>query len=562
LIPAARALGRLMRHSHRWLAASVAIAVGQAALLIPIGLLLQDAFDDEIPAGDIDGLIVDGVILLGLTLASSALALWTRWLVLTATKAEIARLRVGLLERLHALPATWFHPRESDRLHAIIVQDSERVDVMANALAGQVVPAALVSFALGIAMAIINPLLCALLAVTWPLMLLVSRRLRPRVRHRTRVWQEAFDRFSARTHFALRARPLISAHAAEDVELAAGGAEARELSAAGLSMAWLQSFYGHLNGALVAISAVLVLIVGGAAVAEGTTSLGSLIAFYALLGLLRGQLAMLLSGIPQVISGGESLERLEEILNAADPPAYTGTRSLQFTGAVALRDVTFAYRDEPVLRALNLEAAPGEWVAITGPNGAGKSTVAAIVLGIYRPQHGAVLADGIDLAELDVSALRPQMGLVPQDPILFGGTIAENIAYGADRVDADAVGEAARLAGLAPMLESLPEGLETVVGDDGELLSGGQRQAVAAARALLRRPSLLILDEPTTSLDRETAPSLLGALRQLPWRPAVLLVSHDPAAVAHADRVYALDHGSATQIKASPVRQGRAGVAV
>ena len=549
MIATARSLLRLLPHSPRWLAFSVALAIGQAALLIPVGLLLKRAFDDAIPDGDVGSLVLIGALLLLLFVLSGALALWTRRLVLALTKDAIAHLRIALLERLQALPASWFDRVEASRVHSIVVQDSERVDVMANALAGQGAPAAIVCAALSVALVVVDPLLFLILGITFPLMFIVASRLRPRIMSQTRAWQESFDRYSARIHFALRGRPLIASHSAEDAEQRAGDREIRGLSADGLSMAWLQSLYGQINGTLAAISAVIVLVVGGAAVADDRTTLGSLISFYALLGILRGQAAVLIAAAPQVISGGESLHRLEEILQATEPPAYEGTERIEFRGGFELRDVSFAYDDSPVLRDVRIEAGPGEWVAIAGPNGAGKSTIAALVLGLYRPGRGSVLIDGTPMDEIDVRHFRRSVAVVHQDPLLFSGSVAENIAYGSDDADLDRVREAARLSGAAAAIEALPHGYETNTGDEGGLLSGGQRQSVALARALLRRPALLILDEPTTSLDRSSAPELLAALRELPWRPTVLLISHDPAVLAHAGRHYEVERGT---VRAAP----------
>lgn len=564
MIATARAHLRLLPRSPRWLALSVALAVGQAALLIPVGLLLKRAFDDAIPDGDVGALVLIGALLLVLFVLSGALALWTRRVVLTVTKEAIAHLRIALLERLQALPAAWFDRTQASRVHAIVVQDSERVDVMANALAGQAAPAAIICAALAAALVVVDPLLFLILAAVWPAMFIASRRLRPRIRVRTREWQESFDRYSARMHFALRGRPLIESHSAEEAEQRAADAEIRDLSSDGLRMAWLQSLYGQVNGTLAAVSAVIVLVVGGAAVADGRSTLGSLISFYALLGILRTQASLLVAAIPQVISGGESLERLEEILDADEPPVYEGERQLSFEGGFELRGVGFSYGETRVLDDVAIAAEPGDWVGLSGPNGAGKSTIGALLLGLYRPERGAVYVDDVAMDEVDVRRLRRSIAVVPQDPLLFSGTVAENISYGADgpAADRERVREAARLSGAEAAIEALPHGYDSEVGDEGGLLSGGQRQSVALARALLRRPALLILDEPSTSLDRESASATLAALRRLPWEPTVLLISHDPKALARADRVYEVDHGRVHPLGAAPTIGGLTGASV
>ena len=284
---------------------------------------------------------------------------------------------------------------------------------------------------------------------------------------------------------------------------------------------------------------------GGAAVARGGLSLGSLVAFYALLALLRGQVGIVLGTAPQVISGTESLDRLRGDSRRAGVRALPGRAKDRLLRSRGTADVRFAYRDgEPVLRGVDLEVtAAGQHVAVVGPNGSGKSTIVALALGFYRPERGAVLADGVPYDELDVRALRRRIGVVPQDPILFPGTIADNIAYGLPGLDMARVQDAARRATADAFIAGLPRGYDTAVGDEGDLLSGGQRQRIAIARALLREPALLILDEPTSGMDRQVVGELLAALSDLPGDPAILLIAHDPAVVDAADRVYAIDAG-------------------
>jgi ABC-type multidrug transport system fused ATPase/permease subunit len=241
------------------------------------------------------------------------------------------------------------------------------------------------------------------------------------------------------------------------------------------------------------------------------------------------------------MSGRESLARLVAILDAPDREPYRGTRTPTLRHSLALRDVEFGYRDgAPVLRGFDLAVERGERVALVGPNGAGKTTVVALVLGLYRPWRGSVEADGVPYDELDVRALRRLIGFVPQRPLLLPASIADNIAYGAGTPDAGRIREAAALATADDLVERLEDGYATEVGDDGDLLSGGERQRLAIARALVREPALLILDEPTSSLDRGAIARVLANLRTLAHEPAVLVISHDPAVIEDADRVVRL----------------------
>ena len=527
--------------SRRRLLLSVAAAVVQAGLLVVIGLLVRRAFDQNIPDNDVGALALTGAAILGVALASAGLTVWMRNLVLGAVKDAISRLRVALLEKLNALPAAWFDRADAGTLHATVVQDSERLDIVANAVAAQTAPALVIGFGLSLALLVINPLLFGILALSLPVLAVLTRRFEGVVRRRTHTWQLAFDRFSTRVLFAVLARPLIVTQAAEELELEDGRADAVALSEAGRSMAWLHSVYAQLHGAVATLAGVIVLVVGGASVARGTMSIGSLVAFYTLLALLRGQGNAVLTTVPQIISGRESLTRLAAILDAPDQHPYRGSRTPSLNHSLTLQDVDFGYTEgTPVLQHLSLEIERGGWLTLVGPNGSGKTTVAALLLGLYRPWRGSVAADGMPYDDLDMQALRRRIGFVPQRPILFPASIAENIAYGTGTIDMTRVREAAHLATVDEVVDGLARGYQTHVGDGGDLLSGGQRQRIAIARALIREPAVLVLDEPTSSLDRQAMSAVLANLRALAHEPAVLVITHDQSLIDHAERVVEL----------------------
>ena len=250
------------------------------------------------------------------------------------------------------------------------------------------------------------------------------------------------------------------------------------------------------------------------------------------------------------------MTRLSGLLESGNGEPYKGSRVIDFDGSVTFERVSFAYDREAVLQEIDLSIAPGEQVAILGPNGAGKSTLVDLLLGLYRPTAGRVLAGGVPLDELDMSSLRRRMGVVLQDPIIFPGTVAENIAYGRPESTGEEIRQAATIATAAEFIEALPNGYATAVGDEGVLLSSGQRQRVAIARALLVRPALLVLDEPTTHLDDQGISRLTENLGALVGSPTVIAVSHDPEIEAWAGRVIRLRDG---RLAAATVPAGRRG---
>jgi ATP-binding cassette subfamily C protein len=227
----------------------------------------------------------------------------------------------------------------------------------------------------------------------------------------------------------------------------------------------------------------------------------------------------------------------QEDVGGRQPPKLE--RELRFSG------VRFAYGDRPVLAGADLVVPAGGIAVLTGASGAGKTTLVDLALGLHRPQAGRVLVDGVDLAEIDLQAWRALVGYVPQELVLFHGTVRENLTLGDGAHESRDVEEALRLAGADRFVAELPEGLETVVGSKGARLSGGQRQRIALARALLRRPRLLILDEVTSALDPASERAICANVAALRGRTTVLAVTHRPAFLEIATRVYRIDAGSA-----------------
>ncbi len=226
------------------------------------------------------------------------------------------------------------------------------------------------------------------------------------------------------------------------------------------------------------------------------------------------------------------------------------TRTKDSPSSVVIEDVHFHYPsrpDLPVLRGVTLEAKPGERIALVGPSGAGKSTIISLLLRFYEPSTGRILIGGADLRTLDTAALRARMAIVPQEVLLFGGTIRENIAYGRPGATDAEIRDAAARANCAEFIESFPEGYETLVGDRGVKLSGGQRQRVAIARAFIRNPDILLLDEATSSLDSGSEKLIQDALETLLAGRTAFIIAHRLATVRQCDRICVLEAGRVTE---------------
>ena len=246
---------------------------------------------------------------------------------------------------------------------------------------------------------------------------------------------------------------------------------------------------------------------------------------------------------PELQRVRDSLRRIESLL---DEPVDTGAGKRPVperpAGEIRFRQVTVRYphAPAPALRDVDLRISPGEFVAVVGPSGAGKSTLVRALLGLCRPERGEVLVDGIRVDEIDGRAYRSVVGIVPQQPSLFTGSIHENISLGDPDTGPDEVVRAAELAGAREFIERLPDGYQSFVGERGGALSGGQRQRIALARALVRNPAILVLDEATSALDYEEEASFFERIERVRGARTILAATHRPAAVAASDRVLVL----------------------
>ncbi len=298
------------------------------------------------------------------------------------------------------------------------------------------------------------------------------------------------------------------------------------------------------------LTGVAVLIAGVYLINGGYLSMGGLIACTMLTGRAMAPLGQLASLLIQYQGAKTALESLNKLMEKPieRPPESTFVHRPEIRGSIEFRGVTFAYPNaDPILKNVSFKINPGESVVVLGRVGSGKSTLQKLVLGLYEPQEGSVLVDGIDLRQLDPADLRRNVGCVSQDAVLFYGTLRENIAYGAPYADDSAVIAAAELAGLRDFVNKHPRGFDMHIGERGESLSGGQRQCVAIARAFLMEPPILLLDEPTSAMDYTTESEFKTRLGRFAKRfspgKTLLIATHRSSLIDLAERIIVIDEG-------------------
>jgi ABC-type bacteriocin/lantibiotic exporter with double-glycine peptidase domain len=311
-----------------------------------------------------------------------------------------------------------------------------------------------------------------------------------------------------------------------------------------LARARLGSVAGALTSVLTTASPLAILTLGAWLVIEGRLSLGTMLALNALAGGFLSPLSNLVAVALQLQEARGHIDRIEDVLEAApELPADRPLPAIRLQGAIEVQDVGFRYdaREPWVVSGVSVSILPGQKIAIVGRSGAGKSTLARLLVGLYRPECGRIAFDGVDLAGLDLRAIRAQIGMVTQDAHVFGMSIRDNLALADPTADLERLARAARLAEIDRDIEALPLGYGTPLTDGGASLSGGQRQRLALARALVGSPAILLLDEATSDLDTVTEARIMANLAELSCTRIV--IAHRLSTVADADRILVLAQG-------------------
>ena len=456
------------------------------------------------------------------------------------------QLRTQVYAHLQRLSLSYFETAQSGDLAYRMTEDVDRIGEVINKAFHQFLPSVLQLIVVLGYMVYLNWQLTLTTLIIAPVMAVLITWFGEQIRKLSYRSQSGISNLSALLVEVFSGMRLVQAFAAEDYTLDRFSQEAERNRLARYKTEKLKAIQAPVVGFLEAFALLLLLLLGGWQVSLQNLTGAAFVSYLAAVVMLIDPISLLTSNYNEFKQGEASLDRVFELM-VMQPTVVERANALELppvTGKVEYRDVCFAYKpDQPVLKNLTLLAMPGEAIALVGHSGAGKTTLANLLPRFYDPQEGGIFIDGINIRDVTLQSLRRQIGIVPQETILFSGTIAQNIAFGQHHGNVDAIQEAAKIANAHQFIIEFPDGYNTWVGERGVNLSGGQRQRLAIARAVLLNPRVLILDEATSALDSESEALVQEALERVMKNRTVFIIAHRLATVRRADRILVLEQG-------------------
>lgn len=463
-----------------------------------------------------------------------------------ATRYAETGLRKALIRKLQQLSISYHVATQSGRLQSKIMRDVEAVETLSTQMF-----LSILNIVLNIGVALVvtaskSMIVFVFFLFTAPVAAITMVSFRTAMRQRNNEFRKEMEETSARVMEMVELVPVTRAHALEDEEVQKMSGQLFAVAEKGYKLDLVQALFGSVGWAIFQIFQLVCLAFTGYLALKGHILAGDITLYQSYFSTVVNQVSAIVTLLPTITKGIESVNSIGEVLLSDDVEENDGKEKLdEVKGIFDFKDVSFSYKnnDHKVLEHLNLHVKEGETIALVGESGAGKSTILNLVIGFNLTKEGQVLIDGKDMRAIDLRTYRKHLAVVPQTSILFSGTIRDNITYGCEEVSREELQKVVQAANLAELVESLPKGLDTMVGEHGGMLSGGQRQRIAIARALIRNPRVIVLDEATSALDSISEKLIQEALGNLTRGRTTFVVAHRLSTIRDADKIAVIADG-------------------
>ena len=468
-----------------------------------------------------------------------------------AVRQAEAGLRLSLITKLQHLSITYHKETQAGRLQSKLMRDVEQVQTLSEQLfinLLNIVLTLVITISVTLSKSIIV-FVFFLLAI--PLAVCITMLFKKKVKARNKEFRNEMENTSAKMVEMVELVPVARAHALENWEIRRMSDQIRKIKQKGLKLDTFQAFFGSVSWATFQLFQVLCLVFCGFLAYKKFIPAGDVVVYQSYFSNIVGSISTLINLIPIIAKGLESVTSIGDVLLSEDIEDNKGKTKLKnLDGRYTFRDVSFHYPndDKMILHHLDLDVQKGETIALVGESGSGKTTILNLVIGFYAQTGGTLQIDEQDSKTLDLHAYRKHIAVVPQEPILFTGTIRENITYGLNDVPDEKVRAVVEAAHLTEVIAQLPDGLETELSEHGANLSGGQKQRISIARALIRNPKVIVLDEATSALDSVSEKKIQKALDALTKDRTTFIVAHRLSTIQNADRIAVIEQGKCVEI--------------
>ena len=468
------------------------------------------------------------------------------WLYAKTVRNVERGLRSSLVRKLQQLSITYHNEMQSGRLQSKIMRDVEQIETLSSQIFITVL-SILLNVVVAFGVVIFKSLTVFLFFLaTIPVAVCLMVTFRSKIKRYNADFRKEMEETSVKVMEMVELIPVTRAHALERQETQKMDHQLGNVAEKGLKLDMIQTYFSSISWVAFQLFQVICLAFTGYLAAQGRISVGEVVMYQTYFSSIVNQVSNVITLLPTISKGLESVDSIGDILLCHDVEDNKNKRKVKtITGNITFDHVTFQYPDAeaPVLKDLSLQIKAGETVAFVGSSGAGKTTILNMVIGFIKANSGRVLIDDMDLNSLNLQSYRSHIAVVPQQSILFSGTIRENITYGMDNISEEMLYKVIKAANLEDVIAALPEGLDTMITEHGSNLSGGQRQRISIARAFIRDPRILILDEATSALDTISEKKIQDAIHNLVQDRTTLIVAHRLSTIRDADKIAVVGNG-------------------